>query len=215
MDWFDAFQFRVKENVNIIQEITMGEEQLKGRIKELCCSYNNIFDGEPGLCSSFKAHLSLKDNAIPKFFKCRPMPFSQLTAVKNEIDRLVNRGVLKQIKYSHWAARIVAIPKPNGSVRLCGDFKVTVKPQMLTEYYPIPRAEELFHRLQNCRYYKFMEQFIQDLPSSAVYLDDIVVSGKTEEEHLLNLETLFKRMSEAGLKCNLNKCKVLKKEIDY
>lgn len=39
------------------------------------------------------------------------------------------------------------IPKPDGSVRVCGDVKVTVNPQVKVDQYPIPNIDELFSRL--------------------------------------------------------------------
>lgn len=47
------------------------------------------------------------------------------------------------------------------------------------------------------------------------YLDDIIVSGKTNEEHLQNLQTLFCTLQQNGLKCKLNKCEFFKSEITY
>ena len=39
-----------------------------------------------------------------------------------------------------------------------------------------------------------------------VYLDDILVVGKTFEEHLQNLETVFQRLKSAGLRLKPEKC---------
>ncbi len=47
---------------------------------------------------------------------------------------------------------------------------------------------------------------LQGIPHVAVCLDDILVTGATEVEHLANLERLFKRLSEARLRLKWSKC---------
>ena len=47
------------------------------------------------------------------------------------------------------------------------------------------------------------------------YIDDLIILGKTIEEHFRNLELVLKRLQEAGLKIKLSKCTFLKKEITY
>ncbi len=48
------------------------------------------------------------------------------------------------MQFSEWAAPIVPVVKANGSVRICGDYKVTVNRAAKVEKYPIPRIDELF-----------------------------------------------------------------------
>ena len=45
--------------------------------------------------------------------------------------------------YSDLAAPIVTVPKQDGSVRICGDYKVTVNPTLDIDQYPLPRPEDL------------------------------------------------------------------------
>ena len=42
---------------------------------------------------------------------------------------------------------MVAIPKADGTVRLCGDYKVTVNPAIKVDKYPLPTTEEIFASL--------------------------------------------------------------------
>lgn len=44
-----------------------------------------------------------------------------------------------------------------------------------------------------------MDTLLQGIPHVAVYLDDILITGATETEHLANFEQVLKRFSEAGL----------------
>lgn len=64
-----------------------------------------------------------------------------------ELDRLQELGVITPVTHSEWAAPIVLILKGDGSIRLCGDYKVTVNPVLLIDSYPLPRIEDLFASL--------------------------------------------------------------------
>ncbi|XP_023247110.1 uncharacterized protein LOC111643461 [Copidosoma floridanum] len=66
--------------------------------------------------------------------------------VENEIDRLV--GQLVPVDNSEWATPIVPILKPNGKLRMCADFKVTVNPQLVTMRYPAPNFDHAIAKLQ-------------------------------------------------------------------
>lgn len=48
-----------------------------------------------------------------------------------------------------------------------------------------------------------------------IYLDDIIIFGKTFSEHNKNLMTVFERLREVNLKLNPSKCNFLKKELVY
>lgn len=48
-----------------------------------------------------------------------------------------------------------------------------------------------------------------------VYLDDIIVMGRTFKEHLANLREVFRRLEQANLKANPDKCHLFRKKITY
>ena len=83
----------------------------------------------------------------PKFCKARPVPYTMREKVDKELDRLQEEGIISPIMNSSWAAAVVPVLKPNGTVRLCGDYKLTVNRAARLDTYPIPTLDDLFSRL--------------------------------------------------------------------
>jgi hypothetical protein len=64
---------------------------------------------------------------------------------------------------------------------------------------------------------RLMETVLRGLTydSCLVYLDDVIVIGRTFPEHLRNLKKVFERLREAHLKLKPDKCHLLQKEVRY
>ena len=60
-----------------------------------------------------------------------------------------------------------------------------------------------------------METLLKGINGVAVYIDDILVTGATIEEHLRNLEAVLSRLEAAGLRLNKSKCFFLQPKIVY
>ena len=148
--------------------------------------------------------------------------------VEAEIDKLVRDGVITKVDYSEWATLIVPVIKSDNSVRICGDFKVTLNPVLEVDQYPLPRIEDIFAALSGgerftkldlrhaylqmlvaeqsrdlltintekglYRYNRLvyapaiwqrtMDTILQGLPGVKCIIDDMIITGATEEEHL-------------------------------
>ncbi|XP_045477956.1 uncharacterized protein K02A2.6-like [Harmonia axyridis] len=111
--------------------------------------FPNVFTNKLGLFNKGKIHLKLEEGSIPKFFKPRPIAFALKEKVEKEIDRLVEENILTPVDYSDYATPIVPVLKSNGSVRICGDYSVTLNPNLEIDKFPLPRIEELFTKLQS------------------------------------------------------------------
>ena len=68
-------------------------------------------------------------------------------SLDNELERLVREGIISPVESSEWAAPIVPVVKSDGSVRVCGDYKVTVNQFSKLDNYPIPKTEDLLATL--------------------------------------------------------------------
>jgi hypothetical protein len=57
--------------------------------------------------------------------------------VERELSRLENEGLLSKVDTGEWSSPIVPVMKPNGSVRIYGDFKTTVNSMLNDLILPI------------------------------------------------------------------------------
>jgi len=225
--------------------------------------YPEVFQEGLGTLKHFKATLHLMPGATPRFCRPRPLPFSIREQVEGELDRLVEQGILQKVDYSEWAAPIVPVPKSNGAVRICGDYKVTINPSLQIDKYPLPRPTDLFTCLTGGKVFtkldltaayqqmlldetssklvtinttkglfrytrlpfgvasapavfqKTMETILQGMPRVICYLDDILITGRTETEHAKNLEEVLCRLQEHGVRLKREKCCFFQTSVEY
>ena len=216
------------------------------KVEDLVSKHASLFDGGLGTIKGVTAHLKLKENATPQFFKPRPVPFALKEKIAEELKRLERLGVLEKVEFSDWATPIVPVLKPDGSVRICGDYKVTINPVLDVPEYPMPTAEELFTQLnggekfskldlssayqqvlldEESRQYvtinthlglyrytrlpfgvaaspaifqQTMDSIMSGLNGVGGILDDLIVTGPNDKEHLRNLECTLKRLDSMG-----------------
>ena len=73
-----------------------------------------------------KATLHLRKDVKPVFCKAQSVPFALRPAVERELERMQSEGIIMPVEFSEWATPLVCVPKPDGTVRLCGDYRTTV-----------------------------------------------------------------------------------------
>ena len=117
-------------------------------IQSIIDRHPDLFQEGLGKVSGTKATIYIDDDKVkPRFMRARQVPYALHAKVEAEIDRLVREEVLEPVQFSQWATPVVPVLKPDGRVRLCGDYKLTVNPVANTDTYPLPRIEDLFASL--------------------------------------------------------------------
>ena len=81
----------------------------------------------------------------------------------------------------------------------------------LFEYTRLPfsvaSAPALFQRV--------MDSILQGIPSAKCYIDDILIIGANDEDHLQNLEQVLQRLETVGMRLKKSKCQFLKPSVEY
>ncbi|KAL7834774.1 hypothetical protein SRHO_G00290210 [Serrasalmus rhombeus] len=242
LDW-PAIRMMVKEEAGLI---------------DILNKHADMFKDELGNMKNISIKLDTKPDAKPKFLKARPVPYAIRPKVEAHLKSLVQSGVLEPVSVSSWATPIVPVIKKDGSIRICGDFKVTLNPVLEVEQYPLPHIDDLFAELAGGQkfskidlsqaylqmnvdessrelltiithkglyryrrlpygvtsapslFQRAMDQILNGLAEVQCYLDDILITGKTEEEHLRNLDATLQRLKEHGLRVRKSKYKAWK-----
>ena len=148
-------------------------------------------------------------------------------------------------------------------MRVCGDYKSTLNPNLEAKEYPLTTTEECFQPLAGGQKFTrldirqaynnlilperdrllttinthlglfawnklpygvkvgtaiFQERIDEDLwgiPLAAWRVDDIICTGRNDEEHLNVLTQIVERLEKSGFRCNLKKTSFLQPEVVF
>ena len=110
-------------------------------LDEILAKHESLFRPQLGKAEGIEAKLYLDPEAIPRFCKARPIPYALQEKVENELQRLETEGIIEPVQTSDWAAPVVPVLKRDGSMRICGDYKLTVNQAAKVDLYLLPRIE--------------------------------------------------------------------------
>ena len=197
------------------------------------------------------------------FYKAAPVAYATKPKVDEHLDRMLEQNIIEEVRFSEYACPIVIADKPNGDIRICGNYKLTANKVLNLEQYPIPSLEDMVQSLQGGQFFskvdlshaynqveldddskkyttinthrglyqynrlpygiasapawfqRTMETLLSGIPMCRPYLDDVIISGRTEQEHLENLQAVLQRLRESGMKLKREKCEFMKTSMTY
>ena len=253
VNMIDSDDSRTEQEV-IVEILNRHKENLSEQklsvLKIFLETYSQIFSTsstDVGLIREGKHEINTQGS---KPIHCMPrrVPMHLEDKVEKLIDKLRQTKVIEEAN-SPWNFPIVVVPKKNGEIRLCVDYRklnaITARP-----IFPIPASKELFdslagnvifssldlsmgyHQLKMNKndiektafttksgqwqytkmpfglcaapasFQKIMSSILRNFAwkSCIIYLDDILIVGRSFEEHIQNLHDIFKTLLNAGVK---------------
>ncbi|XP_014676614.1 PREDICTED: uncharacterized protein K02A2.6-like [Priapulus caudatus] len=109
--------------------------------------YPELFCDELSTMKNVTASIHVKSEATPVFCKARTVPYLMKPKIDQELDCLIEANIIQPVVFAEWAAPIVLFLKPDNTVSICGDYKVTVNRFADVDRHPLPTPEDLFAML--------------------------------------------------------------------
>lgn len=88
--------------------------------------FRGIFDGTLGQYTGTPISFNLDPQEMPIQLKPRQVPFALNPKVDGQLDKLIAQGILEPVDHAKWEMPIMTPIKPDGSVRICADYKCTL-----------------------------------------------------------------------------------------
>ncbi|KRX54109.1 Uncharacterized protein T09_7795, partial [Trichinella sp. T9] len=137
LEWFKPLGIRI-EGINHISS---------SPVESVLRKYKAVFTPDLGCYAGEPVSLDLDPSVPPIRMKARKVPFALKEKIDMELDKLVKQKVLEPVSHPVWATPIVTPMKPDGSVRICGDYKCTINKALLKHAYPVPAVSHLLASL--------------------------------------------------------------------
>uniref|UniRef100_A0A2N9IMF9 Uncharacterized protein n=1 Tax=Fagus sylvatica TaxID=28930 RepID=A0A2N9IMF9_FAGSY len=227
------------EELEIVNLANEGEEPREVKIGTRCAAeqkealiallreFHEIFawsyQDMPGLDTDIVVHkIPLKPECKPVKQALRRMKPEVILKIKEEVEKQLKAGFLSTVTYSDWVANIVPVPKKDGKVRMCVDYR-DLNRASPKDNFPLPHIDTLVDNTATNVVFSFMDGFsgtpepLISEPWSLlfhdmihheieVYVDDMIAKSRTAQDHLTDLRKLFQRLKKYQLRLNPNKC---------
>ena len=132
----------------VVSELDHLSNKERKKLLYLLNKFKDLFDGSLGTWKTDPIELELKEpNCKPYHAKPYPVPRSQEEKLKQEVERLCQNNVMREINDSEWASPMFTISKPDGSLRSLADLRELNK-RIKRKPFPLPKIQDMLLKLE-------------------------------------------------------------------
>ncbi|KAK3098880.1 hypothetical protein FSP39_023928 [Pinctada imbricata] len=148
-DLENAFPGDASDSIeNLKFGINLSQEQ-KEELRSLCAKYLDVFTDKPGRFT-LTEHQIRTTTETPISQKPYRIRYAKQEQVKKALNDMLEQGQITQSK-SPWSSPIVLVNKPDGSLRMCIDYR-KLNEVTISDAYPVPRISDILEKVGNAKY---------------------------------------------------------------
>ena len=118
-------------------------------IENLIQEYIHLFPDNPSRSNVVSHDIDVGDARPIKQHAYRVNPL-RLAELRKELKYMMDNGIIEDSK-SPWSSPCLTVPKPDGGIRVCTDFK-KINALCTSDSYPIPRIDDCIDRIGHSRF---------------------------------------------------------------
>lgn len=118
-------------------------------------SYSDLQGISPLMCQHY---IDLEPDTKPVRQRQRRMNPNYTTLVKAELLKLLEADFIYPVANSEWVSPIVVVPKKNGKLRICVDFR-KLNHKTKRDHFPLPFTDQLLDTVGGQEMYSFLDGF--------------------------------------------------------
>ena len=145
---------------NVAQQQQHLTAPQREQLATLLHNYKKLFDGHLGQYPGRKIHLDLLPGAKAVSSRPYPVPMHNRQVFKDELDRLVELGVLEPCGAKEWLTPIFIVPKKDGRVRWVSDFRALNK-VIRRKVYNLPIIHDILKRRSGYSFFSKLDISMQ------------------------------------------------------
>ncbi|RVX02709.1 Transposon Ty3-I Gag-Pol polyprotein [Vitis vinifera] len=112
-----------------------------------------------GIHPSIASHrLNVFSTARPVRQRIRRFHPERQKVIRNEIDKLLEAGFIREVSYPDWLANVVVVPKKEGKWRVCVDY-TNLNNACPKDSFPLPRIDQIVDSTSGQGMLSFLDAF--------------------------------------------------------
>jgi hypothetical protein len=124
---------------------------MTNHLQPILNAYQDVFSSVPATTSLGVHQIMTPEDQVPIALRPRRTPLAATDTLEKELDSMLEMGIIRP-STSPWNSPVVVVPKKDGTLRFCIDFrglnKVTQR-----DPYGMPSVDELRDRITGAKYF--------------------------------------------------------------
>ncbi|KAK3741497.1 hypothetical protein QZH41_002963, partial [Actinostola sp. cb2023] len=125
------------------------DDEQKQQIKEMLEEYSDVLSGTPNMTNAAIHQIDTGDSTPIRGAPYK-IPQKLEEEVNKEIEKMLALGIIRP-STSPWASPVVIVPKPDGTIRFCVDYRKLNEVTKM-DAYPIPSMERMIEKVATAKY---------------------------------------------------------------